>query len=196
MINSRPTTPRNHPVKPAMSIVEVLVSVMLVGVMLTAALETLGAAKVGQSNTGYRKVAHLLAHDLMAEILSRDYEEGEEPVMFGPELTEGAKFREDFDDVDDYDAWSASPPQYKDGEGIPDRTGWRRAVDIDYVNPNDTGQISAVDLGVKRIIVTVTHHNVELARLIAIRTRAADHLLDILHPAPNSDPIPLPPEPM
>ena len=168
-----------------MSLVEALVSILIVGVMLTAALDTLAASKLGQSKTSYRKVANLLAHDLMAEILHQDYEERDEVVAFGREPTESAASRADFDDVDDYFEWSASPPQNKDGSEVPNRTGWSRSVDISYADPNDARQISVVDSGVKGITVTVSHNDVELAGLAAIRTDAADH--HILRPTPPAE---------
>lgn len=164
-------------IRRGMSMVEVLVSIMIVGVMLTAALDTLGAAKLGQSKTSYRKVAHLLAHDLMAEVLRQDYEEQDEVAAFGRELTEKAGSRADFDDVDDYSGWSASPPQNKDGTEVTNRTGWTRSVDVGYADSNDLKQISLLDSGIKHITVTVIHNDVELARLVAIRTGAKDRVI-------------------
>jgi Tfp pilus assembly protein PilV len=162
-----------------MSMVEGLVSILIVGVVFTAVLDMLAATKLGQSKTSYRKVANLLAHDLMAEILCQDYEDNDEAKAFGRELAEKAGSRADFDDVDDYLEWSASPPQNKDGTEVPNRTGWRRSVDIRYADSTDITQMSVADSGIKHIIVTVAYNDVELARLVAIRAGAADrHLRD------------------
>ena len=49
---------------------------------------------------------------------------------FGPDSGESSWHRRSvFDDVDDYNGWNESPPQYRDGTTIPDRDDWRHRVD-------------------------------------------------------------------
>ena len=55
------------------TLVEAAISIVLVSVMLVAALNTVGAAKLGQQKTAARGRAHLLAQELMSEIMRQDY---------------------------------------------------------------------------------------------------------------------------
>ena len=162
--------------KSAMSMVEALVSILIVGVLMTAVLDTVGAGKLGQYKSGDRRVGHLLAQSLMSEILLQHYEEPVDLSSFGPESPETAGSRADYDDIDDYDKWSASPPQNKDGTEIADRTGWSRTVVVEYADPSDAAQKAGFDSGIKRITVTVTHNDVVVASITAIRTGARDRL--------------------
>ena len=159
---------------PAFSIVETLISIVLVGGLLVAVLNTTGAALLGQQNMADRGVGFLLAQELMSEILGQAYEEPEEVIAFGAEAGETGGSRADFDDVDDYHGWEASPPQQKDGTVIPDRTGWRRLVTVEHTDPALLTKLDVSDRGTKRITVTVEKNGVSVASLVAVRTRAAD----------------------
>ncbi len=159
---------------PAFSMVETLISIILVGGLLVAVLNTTGAALLGQQNMADRGVGFFLAQELMSEILGQAYEEPEEVIAFGAEAGETGGTRADFDDVDDYHGWEASPPQRKDGTEIPDRTGWRRLVTVDYVDPDVLTELDLDDRGSKRITVTVENNGVLVASLVAVRTSTAD----------------------
>lgn len=174
MIRTR-STPCLHPGSPVrgFTLVETVVSTFLVGIVIVAALNTVGASVVGQQKMGDRGRGQLLAHDLMVEILQQSYEEPDDPPGFGREPSESGGSRTDYDDVDDYDGWDSSPPQYKDGTEMPDLAGWGRSVTVRYVDPSDLTKIEESDKGVKRVIVTVTRHDVTVATLVAIRTGAA-----------------------
>ena len=161
---------------PAFSMVETLISIILVGGLLVAVLNTTGAALLGQQRMADRGVGFLLAQELMSEILTQAYEEPEEVIAFGAEAGETGASRVDFDDVDDYHGWEASPPQQKDGTEIPDRTGWRRLVTVDFVDPDKLTEPDLDDRGTKRITVTVENNGVLVASLVAVRTGAADEL--------------------
>ncbi len=158
----------------AFSLVEATISVVIVSVMLVAALNTVPAAKLGGRKTADRGKGMLLAQALMSEILVQDYQEPVDTPVFGRESESGGD-RANYDDVDDYDGWSSSPPEYKDGTQIANLAGWKRSVAVVWVNATDLSVTSGSETGVKRITVTVTY-NVELASLIAVRTLARDNL--------------------
>ena len=80
------------------------------------------------------------------------------------------------DDVDDYDGWSGSPPEYKDGTVIPDLDGWARHVTVAWVKATDLSLTSGSETNVKRITVTVTYNDMEVASLTAVRTLARDYM--------------------
>ena len=89
---------------------------------------------------------------------------------FGPEPGEADGTRTYFDDVDDYDGWSASPPQAKDGTVLKDYDGWTRKVEVVYATPSDPGISPVTDLGLKRISVTVTDLPGQESVLAALRS--------------------------
>ena len=170
--------PRNHSTsRPAarrgFSLLETIVSTFLVGVVLVVALSAVGSSTSGQLDNAERTRACHLAGALMAEILEAEYEEAELPRVFGPEAGEtGTGTRAAFDDADDYHGWSDSPPKGKDGSLLPNLTGWGRSVTVEYVDPEDFTSVEAVDLGVKRITVTVTHNGQQVASLVTVVTRS------------------------
>ncbi|MBU0718884.1 MAG: hypothetical protein KJ749_11595 [Planctomycetes bacterium] len=161
-------------VRHAFTLAETLVSILLVGGLLAVVLDTTGAAIFGQQRTADRGIGVLLAQDLMTEILSQVYEEPDETGVFGREASESSATRADFDDVDDYSGWKGTPPKEKDGTEIPDRTGWRRSVVVEYVDPEDIEKIVAGETGIKQITVTVEYKGLPMASLVAVRTLAAD----------------------
>jgi hypothetical protein len=173
MMARSPHHASRRPRRRGLSLAETLISVVVVAVMLPAVLSTVVAAKSGQAHTVDRKLGRMLAESLMTEILIRNYEDPDGSV-FGPEADEGTSSRADFDDIDDYHEWSASPPQNKDGTEIPERDNWGRSVEVASVLINDLQQTSAGETGVKRITVRVTHNDIEVASLVAIRTAAMD----------------------
>lgn len=161
-----------HPRRGAFSLVEVVVSVLIVSGLFVAALSALAAAKTGRYVLTERSRGVLLAQDLLAEILQQPYEDPETPGVFGREGAEVGTTRQDFDDVDDYRAWSASPPQRKDGSVIPGTEGYARSATVQWANPANLDEASASPTGVKRITVTVRHNDRIVGQLLGVRTEA------------------------
>jgi type II secretory pathway pseudopilin PulG len=163
----------------ALSLIEVTVCVAVVGVMMTAALSALyGVARTRKSDSD-KQIARTLAELLMAEILSKEYQD---PLAMayslGPESDElETGNRTLFDDVDDYNGWSESTVQWPDGVTIPNRDGWTRSVEVACVSPAafDQVQPSGWDLGLKRITVHVMYDGNEVYTLTAIRGRTKDY---------------------
>ena len=156
-----------------LSLVEVAISIVIVGGVLTASLTTVAHSKMGLQKMGHGAMGMLLAQQLMAEILQQSYQEPVDTPVFGRETSESGGDRAERDDVDDYDGWSSSPPEYKDGTEIPNLDGWERQVTVRWVQPNDLTQTALSDTGIKRITVTVSHNGLPAAELSAIRTGAA-----------------------
>ena len=155
-----------------LSMVEVVISTVIVAVMLVAALNTVGASRLGAERNADRSRGALLAELLMAEIMLQAYEDSAfPPGNFGTRASEAATGnRSLYDDVDDYDGWSASPPQDKDGAVLPDLDGWRRYAEVRWVNPSNLGIRSLSDTRIKEITVTVENDGLTVASLTAVRT--------------------------
>jgi type II secretory pathway pseudopilin PulG len=150
------------------TLIEAVMSMLVVGLMMVAAMNTVGASRVAQSRNAEQSLGPMLAEDLMSEILSQNYEEPVDTVSFGRESESGGD-RVDWDDVDDYEGWSSSPPENKDGNAIPDLDGWGRKVTVVFVDPGLVNT-SASDIGHKRIVVTVTHMGRVVTELWGLRT--------------------------
>jgi hypothetical protein len=161
-------TPGNT--RPAFTIVEATISTIIVAVMLVAALNTVGVSKTTQFRTALVARGQLLAEALMAEILLQSYQEPDATPVFGRETGELATVRSAYDDVDDYQGWSASPPTARDGTVLTNSTGWKRTVTVERVVATDPAQTSATETGAKRITVMALYNGVPQATLVAVKT--------------------------
>ncbi len=146
------------------TLVEVAVSVVIVGLLLATSLQVVGAAKIGQYQLTERARGNALAKALLAEITPLGYVEPD---------TETGETRSTWDDVDDYNGLSESPPTFKDGAAmtVPQPSTWKRTVSVGWIDPL-TLAAAASDSGAKKIVVTVTHNGRTVATQTAVRTSA------------------------
>jgi len=155
------------------TLIEVSVSTLLVGLIVVSSLRCLAMSVQRSKSSVNRTLATLLAEDLIEEILEQDYSDPNQTPIFGDEAQEGTSNRSDWDDVDDYDGWVASPPQNSDGVKIHDAR-WRRQVVVQHVSPDNLNTVLADtdDSGIKRITVTVQYDDETVAEVSAIQTKA------------------------
>lgn len=159
------------------SLVEAVVSVVLVGVMFAGVVQTVGAGRMMHYKTGGQRRGAVLARQLLAEILQQSYEDPDVPtVALGPDAGDFGSARTGFDDVDDYEGWSKSPPRDRYGGGKSYLADWSREVSVNWVDPADLGQTSVTETKAKRIIVTVKHRGLVMSELTAVRTNALPHV--------------------
>lgn len=160
-----PRSRHNH--APALSLVEVVISAALVSVLLVAALTTVAASGQNQLVALQQTRAHQLVASMLAELLPRPLEDpdGPDPVDVGATRT-----RIHFDDIRDYDGWSASPPTDRDGNPLPGYEEWTRAVTITEVSlvGGNLSQIGA-DGNVLAIEITVSFDDHEIWSLQTVR---------------------------
>jgi type II secretory pathway pseudopilin PulG len=159
-----------RPRRRGFSIVEAVIATVIVAIMLVAALSTVGASRFVQHQTYQADRGRMLAQQLLAEIVQRRYQDPNEPLAFGREATESAATRTDFDDVDDYDGWSASPPEGHDGTPLTNAAGWTRTVTVQWIDPLNPGQVEAAESNAKRIEVVASYDGIPQVTLYAIRT--------------------------
>jgi len=139
-----------------LSLVEAMIAMVIVAVMLVMALNTLGTLARARQVQSIQCRTPALAQWLLAEILQSCYQEPYVSPIFGPEAPETTLVRANYDDVDDYNGWSASPHQMTEGTVMANLTGWSRSVTVQYVDPDSIGTPTGTDQGIKRITVTVT----------------------------------------
>ena len=156
------------------SLIEVVISMVVVSILFVAAMGTVATAKQHQHSSNDARRGLLLAQGLMAEIMQQAYGDDLLPAGLGPEALEMTGNRSRFDDVDDYHNWSASPPQRKDGNQIPNLAGWKRSVTVTWANPGQLDLAYSSESSIKLITVTVTHNDLPVAQLKALRTQASD----------------------
>jgi hypothetical protein len=150
-----------------LTLIEAVVSMALVALLILAGLGAVGAtARVRQ--TGRSEPGTDLAHRLITEIVQSCYEEPEIEPVFGREF-ESSVNRDGWDDVDDYDGWTASPPQAKDGTVMVEFTGWTHAARVTLVHPKTLAPVGA-DMGLKLITVTVGGPSGEAVESVALRS--------------------------
>ncbi len=152
------------------SLVEAVICVFVVGLMIVTAMNTVGSSQKTQLANAQRSVALLLAQDLMDEIVLQAYEEPVAAPTFGRETGESATRRDLWDDVDDYNGWSANPPERQDGTAIPSMDIYQREVEVVWLNANDFSLVSGSESGIKRIRVMVKHGDRVLVTLTSLRT--------------------------
>ena len=172
-------------------------STLLVSILLLTALQTVGASFRSEFYTAQQTQAILFAEDMLSEIIQMEYEEPDDNPIFGRENGEGTSDRLAWDDVDDYDGWSSSSLEYRDGTQIPDTTSWTRTVTVVRVEANNPESTTNQDDGLKRITVTVSKDGVELGSLSVLQSQAwintipdpENHLSTGSKPATNQSPL-------
>jgi MSHA pilin protein MshD len=154
----------------AFTLVEAVISILIVGIMFIAAMNTVGASRLTQHKASLVSRGQQLAESLASEMLRQNYEDPDGTPAFGRESNESATPRTSWDDVDDYDGLSESPPATKDGTALTNATGWKRTVKVEWVDPANPSQVQTVETGVKRIVVTVAYNGVPQATLVCLKT--------------------------
>lgn len=137
------------------TLIEAVLSTLMISIMLVSVLHTLGSSAIADRVLTGQRIAPALASQMMAEILGADYVDTGSAPVFGLENGELGSPRNKFDDVDDYNGWSSSPIEDKDGIAIPGLTAWTRTVTVQWVDPSNVATVVGVDAGLKRITVTV-----------------------------------------
>jgi len=144
----------------AIGYLEAVMAAAVLGIALAAGLTAYGAFAQGVAADREVTIATELAAQLAAEIRTRAFEDPVAPI-FGPETGENDGTRLQFDDVDDYDGWSASPPKLRDGTAMTEFAGFAQQVSV----TNDLAR------GLKVITITISKGGKKRAELVLARAR-------------------------
>jgi len=142
---------------------------LVVSSMLVAALYAVGASRMAITRERDRVLATTLADDLLGFVHRLPYKSSSGTVL-GLELGNLLGDKTTYDDIDDFQGWTESPPSDATGNPIGGLAAWRRSVTVEWVDPDNPGVVVAGETGVKRITVVVQKSGVELARRAALRT--------------------------
>lgn len=138
------SSPSNR-TRPGFSLIEATLSTVVVGVMLAAAMQVLGASVRTRESGREQARATLIARRVLEEIMQKRYVDPD---------SDSGETRLTFDDVDDYNGWTQSPPTEIDGSTLVGCAGWTVSVVVAYADPLNPAQNGTSSSGVKRIAVT------------------------------------------
>ncbi len=162
-----------HPSRSGVTLAEVAISALLVGLLVVASLNSVGSTVRTWRLAAEDASGDALAQQLLREIMLQSYEDPNETPVWKHESSEphAAATRVEFDDTDDYDDWTASPPQHPSGESLSGYDGWQRSVIVRKLHKDfDSVKDSHRDHGLREIIVTVTGPQGQTATARAYRS--------------------------
>ena len=160
-----------NPRRAGLTLAEVAISTLIVGLMMVASLKSVGGVYTTWTAAADKYDGLSLADQLLAEIMQSEYEEPDATVAFGPEIGEDVTVRSLWDDVDDYAAWSRTPPATKSGPVVPGYDDWTRTTTVQLASVTDPTVVPASDEGLKLITVTVTDPDGNTTIRQALRSR-------------------------
>jgi Tfp pilus assembly protein PilW len=157
-----------------LTLAEVAISTLLTGLVMVGALRCVGAVWRTWEVAADRNAGTALASQLLDEVLSQPYAEA--GGGFGPEA--GETTRAGFDDVDDFDNWTESPPADAAGNPLAGLAGWIRSVDVKKLAKNSYTETpdGSGDKGLRKITVTVTDPGSRTHTTVAFRSSVAGTL--------------------
>lgn len=159
--------------RPAFTLVEAAVSIVIVGVMFVAAVSTVAAAARSRSAQADWRRADGLGRALLAEIVHHPYGSTSGPIAPSIVLGAGVTDRRSFGVIDDYHGLTDSPPRQTDGAALGGFAGWSRAVSVQRVDPAEPlgASTGPNDHGLKRITVAVRSPSGRTFEYVALRSR-------------------------
>lgn len=147
------------------SLVEVTISMVIVSIMSMGVIQMMGVSARTRALSSDRARGLHLAADLLSEICAQHWADPVSGIeSFGVRGDEyDGKTRLNYNDVDDYDGWSQSPPLEPDGDPVPGFDGWTRSVSVEYALLSGTA--------------VVTSGTFERGKLITVRVERAGRLV-------------------
>lgn len=137
------------------SYIEILIAAVVLSVLTVSAFRLFG--NLGESSRALIDTdgAMKLALDMVTEMKGLRYADPVSGGDLGPEADELTGTRGHYDDIDDYNGWTDSPAQRKDGTpyGLPTLT---RSVQVVYVASNDFKRQIGSDDGFKKVTIIVS----------------------------------------
>ncbi|HUP80763.1 MAG TPA: hypothetical protein VM260_19590 [Pirellula sp.] len=149
---------------------EVVVSTIIVGVLMVSCFSTIAASRRSQMSESDEVRGLAIAEALMAEITELPMREPSCDCGYGLEVGETGPDRLNFDDVDDYQNLTDSPPMSRKGTAYSGYSDLSRSVAINMVTTADWNATTATYAGVYRITVKVLRGTLEVCRIVGYRT--------------------------
>ncbi|MCA9107600.1 MAG: hypothetical protein KDA83_19450 [Planctomycetales bacterium] len=142
---------------------EVVATTLLVAVVMVGAMKGYQHAQWSNADITLRAAAVSHAQKLLAEVVTRRFEEAEGTNLLGLDASESPSNRAGWDDVDDYQGYSDQSPAWGVSSGL---APWARTVEVRHVEPLDPTVGSNSRTGLKEVRVRVSQDGQELALLV------------------------------
>ncbi|MEO1236934.1 MAG: hypothetical protein AAFX76_09125 [Planctomycetota bacterium] len=152
------------------TLVEASIATLLVGGLLVVAMNLVGASRATQAAYADRERAVLLADDLLQEVLAKPYQDPDGVVALGIEVGETLALRASFDDTDDYDGHTESPPTDADGRSIAGAERFTRTASVQWADPASPDNTTSSESGLKRVTVTVDLGAARVAEVVGYQS--------------------------
>lgn len=111
------------------TLIEIMLSLVLVSTLLLVSLTASSNLLRNYAVSEQALDAEQLGGLLLDEITALEFEDIDSPV-YGLEADESDSNRRSYDDVDDYDGYTAEPPTHRDGRLIAGYEGWSVSVEV------------------------------------------------------------------
>ena len=111
----------------------------------------------------------MLAESLIAEIERKAYVDPTNPSSLTRDAGESPTDKTTFDDADDYDGWSESPPQDPRGAAIPGLEAWSRTVSVGWSARGPLTPDVSGNTGLKVVTVSVYFRSKLISQLQSLR---------------------------
>jgi hypothetical protein len=142
------------------------------GVLVVSSLTLFGNLGRSRQDTLDQASAAELALVLIQEIKLKAYADPVSANEFGKGADETGPDRTRFDDIDDYDQWTETPPQDAAGQPYSQYAGLTRTVAVRYVQANNFTATAPIDQGFKEVTVTVKRGTRVLAQQVYVFANA------------------------
>lgn len=151
----------------AFTLIELLITIVLVGIVLLALIMSFHESLKLMGRQKDLRQSVIFCEDLMNEIRSKAFVDPLATNSFG---REEAAMRCLFDDVDDYDDWSETPPQTVAGTVISNFTGFTRSVIVVNVPATNFNGAAALtnSTDFKRITVVVSNSQMSVSNVSVV----------------------------
>ena len=146
------------------SYVEVLLAAMIMSILMVSAVRLFGNLGRSGRDTTDQAAAAELAIQMIEEIKSQQYKDPNAANEFGPGANETGETRIGFDDIDDYQGWSACPVETRRGGAYDEYPHLTRSVTVRHVAADDFTHTVSDDQGFKEVTITVSNGELTLAQ--------------------------------
>ena len=147
---------RQHRSRYGLTLLEVVVSLVLVSTIVLVSVSASANLMRSKTQSTQALDGQELAFQILDEVTAVDFQDPDQDRIFGREASETANNRTDFDDVDDYHGYAASPPSHRDGTTIAGFENWSFSVTVSRAEPASAGIVASNNDDAPLKLVTVT----------------------------------------
>jgi len=152
----------------AFTLIELIVTIVVIGIVLLALVMSFQESLKLTGRQNDLRGSSVLVEDLMNEVRCKYFVNPQSPTNFGPEP--GETLRRQFNDVDDYNGWTETPPRTVAGVILSNFTGFTRRVSVANVTATNFNGAAAPtnSTDFKRITVVVSNGVIAVSNMSVV----------------------------